>query len=108
MKFTVNAKSYIEKQEVFTGEMVARISEHLEDEGIAGKRLKDLTGKIAFEIACMIDDSSGLEFDGVKSNPYLTFISDENPNEAIHLGGNSYCHEIVFGILNAILPDKEV
>ena len=107
MKFTVDEKSFIEKQEVFTGEMVARIAEHIEDAGITGKQLKDLTGKIAFEIASMVDDTAGLEFEGVKSNPYLTFISDEKSDQIIHLGGNSYCHEIVYGILNAILPDED-
>ena len=95
----------MEQQEVFTGEMIARIADHLEESGITGTLLKELTGKIAFEIACMIDDVSGIEFEGVEVNPYLTFLSTEE--DLIHLGGNSTTHEMVFGILNAIF-DKNI
>jgi hypothetical protein len=58
--------------------------------------LKEITGKVVFDVACMIDDVSGIEFDGVEANPYLTFISKDN--EIIHLGGNSTSHEKVYGI----------
>jgi len=105
MKFEIDSDSFIEKQEVFTGEMVARISEHLAAAGLKDKKLKELTGAIAFEIACMVDDTAGLEFDGVQANPYLTFTNDKDHSEIIHLGGNSYCHEMVYGILNAMYPD---
>jgi hypothetical protein len=105
MKLVKDSESYVKKQEVFTGELVARISEHLESSGLDGAKLKEVTGKIAFEIACMVDDTSGMEFDGVKANPYLTFLSGESYDEILHLGGNSYCHELVYGILNAMFPD---
>jgi hypothetical protein len=107
MKLVLDSKSYIEKQEVFAGELVARISEHLEKAGIAEPLLKELTGNIAFEVACMVDDTAGLEFDGVKANPYLTFLSEKNYSEILHLGGNSYCHELIHGILNAMFPTDE-
>jgi len=89
----------MEQQEIFTGEMVARIAGHLEEAGIKGEQLKELTGKLAFEVACMIDDVSGIEFDGVEANPYLTFLKED---EIIHLGGNSTTHEMLYGILNAM------
>ncbi len=89
-------------QEVFTGEMIARIADHLENSGVKGKPLKELTGNIAFEIASMIDDVAGLEFDGVEANPYLTFLTGEEYDELIHTGGNSTCHEMVYGILNTM------
>ena len=104
MKLRTTPTQYMEQQKVFTGEMIARIADHLEESGITGKFLKELTGKIAFEIACIIDDVSGIEFDGVDVNPYLTFISKEDD---FHLGGNSTTHEMVFGILNAIF-DKNI
>ncbi|WP_460227987.1 hypothetical protein, partial [Aurantivibrio infirmus] len=99
--------SYLAKQEVFTGEMIARIADHLENAGIKDTQLKGLTGKIAFEIATMIDDTAGLEFDGVEANPYLTFVSENDNDEIIHLGGNSYCHELVYGILNAMFSNQD-
>ena len=105
MKLKIDADKYLEKQEVFTGEMVARISKHLEGAGVTGEKLKELTGNISFEIATMVDDTAGLEFDGIESNPYLTFVSEKDHEVLIHWGGNSTCHEMVFGILNAMFPD---
>jgi len=105
MKLKSDSQSYIEQQEVFTGEMVARIANHLEEAGISGSQLKELTGKIAFEVACMIDDVSRIEFDGIEANPYLTFLNGDD--ELIHLGGNSYTHELVYGILNAMFEQDK-
>jgi len=103
MKLLTDPEEYMKQQEVFTGEMIARIADHLEAAGIKGERLKELTGKIAFEVSCMIDDVSGIEFEGVEANPYLTFL--KNNEELIHLGGNSTTHEMVFGILNAMFKN---
>lgn len=54
----------------------------------------------------MVDDTAGLEFDGVEANPYLTFLTGKDYNEVMHLGGNSKCHEMVYGILNAMFPSN--
>jgi len=104
MKLKSDPVEYLRQQEVFTGEMIARIADHLELAGIEGEKLKELTGNIAFEIACMIDDVSGIEFDGDVANPYLAFLNNEN--EIIHLGGSSTSHEMVFGILNAMFREN--
>ena len=104
MKIVSNPEEFLKQQEVFTGEMIARIAEHLEAAGIEGEKLKELTGNVAFEIACLIDDVSGIEFDGDVAKPYLTFL--DNENEIIHLGGNSTSHEMVYGILNAMFGDN--
>jgi hypothetical protein len=103
MKLRTDPVEYMKQQEVFTGEMIARIADHLEAAGIKGEQLKELTGKIAFEVSCMIDDVEGIEFDGVEANPYLTFL--KNDDELIHLGGNSTSHEMVYGILNAMFKN---
>lgn len=102
MKLKVDSNFYGERQEIFTGEMIARIADHLEESGVEGEKLKDLTGKIAFEIAKMIDDVSGIEFDGVEANPLLTFVSGKDYDELIYNGGSSTCHEMVHGILDAM------
>ncbi|MEW8690814.1 MAG: hypothetical protein AB2535_06980 [Candidatus Thiodiazotropha endolucinida] len=104
MKLKLDSSSYLEQQEIFTGEMIARIADHLEEAGIAGEALKELTGKVAFEIASMIDGSSEVSFEGSEAHPYLTF--QEGDAELIHLGGNSYTHELVFGILNAMFSEN--
>ena len=104
MKLRIDTQAFLEKQEVFTGEMVARITNHLENADIEGEQLKNLTGKIAFEIACMVDAVAGLEFEGVYL--YLTFVTGENSGHLIHTGGNSTCHEMVYGILNAMFKEN--
>lgn len=80
--------------------MIVRIADRLEAAGIKGEALKDLTGKVAFEIASMIDGVTEVSFEGSAACPYLTF--QRGDQELIHLGGNSYTHELVFGILNAM------
>jgi len=105
MKLRLDSKFYGQRQEVFTGEMIVRIADHLEEAGVEGEKLKELTGKIAFEVACMIDDVAGIEFEGVEANPLLTFLSGANYDELIFNGGSSTCHEMVYGILNAMFDD---
>lgn len=100
MKLRTEPDSFLAQQEIFTGEMIARIADHLEKAGIEGNQLKELTGTIAFEVACMIDDTAGIECDGIEAHPYLTFGGGEG--EIIHFGGNSTIHEMVYGILNAM------
>lgn len=100
MKLRTDPDFFLAQQEVFTGEMIARIADRLEEAGIEGQQLKELTGKIAFDIACMLDDTADIEFDGVEAHPYLAFMA--GCDEIIHFGGNSTTHEMVFGILNAM------
>ena len=47
MKLRTDPDAFLVQQEVFTGEMIARIADHLEADGIKGNQLKELTGKIA-------------------------------------------------------------
>ena len=86
--------------------MIARIADHIENSGIKNEQLKELTGKIAFEVACMIDDVSGIEFEGDEAHPCLLFTSPDNDEELLHFGGNSTIHEMVFGILNAMFNEN--
>ncbi|MFB9155045.1 hypothetical protein ACFFUS_17135 [Vibrio gallaecicus] len=100
MKLAPDPGNYTEQQEIFTGVMISRIADHLESAGIKGDQLKELTGKIAFEMATMIDNSAEVKFDDIEAFPYLTFLSKDD--QILHLGGNSYCHEYVYGILDAM------
>ncbi len=100
MKLVKDSESFIEQQEIFTGEMIARISEHLENSGVQGDLLKELTGKISFEVASMIDGVSKIEFENSSSFPYLTF--QKGDDEIIDFSGNSFTHELVYGIINAM------
>ena len=104
MDLKIDSDDFCKKQEVFIGETIAVIADRLEEVGISGYQLKELTSKIAFDVACIIDDTAGLEFDGVKANPYLTFLSENE--DLIHLGGNSFTHELVQGIVDAMFEEN--
>jgi hypothetical protein len=104
MELTKNADSFTEQQEIFTGEMISRIADHLEASGIEGEKLKELTGQIAFTVASMLDGVSDISFDGSVAKPLLTFFT--NDEEVIDFGGNSYTHELVYGILNAMFDSN--
>jgi hypothetical protein len=104
MKLRTDPDSFLAQQEVFTGEMIVCIADRLEEAGIKGEQLKELTGRIAFDIACMLDDTAGIEFDGVEAHPYLAFAAGSD--EIIHFGGSSTAHEMVYGILNAMFEEN--
>ena len=40
MKLKIDPEQYMEQQEVFTGEMIARIADHIEESGLKGEKLK--------------------------------------------------------------------
>jgi len=87
MKIITDPESFMSQQEVFTGEMIARTAHRVEDAGLNGESLNEVAGKIAFDKACMLDDVTGIEFEGVEAHPYITFLLGDD--ELIHLGGNS-------------------
>ena len=87
MKIITDPESFMSQQEVFTGEMIARTAHRVEDAGPNGESLNEVAGKIAFDIACMLDDVTGIEFEGVEAHPYIRFLLGDD--ELIHLGGNS-------------------
>ncbi len=104
MKLVNDPDSYVEQQEIFTGEMIARIARHIEEAGITGEALKSLTGNIVFEVCSMLDGVSEVSFEGGKSAPFLTF--QKGDEELIDFGGNSYAHELVDGILDAMFDEN--
>jgi len=103
MELKLDADKFDEHQAIFIGEIIEQIKGKLEDAGLTGEKLKEVTGNIAFGIACTIDDTAGIEFDGIEVNPYLTFLAGEN--ELMHCGGNSFTHEYVFGVLDEVFGD---
>lgn len=103
-KIKSNADEYDEQQAIFIGAIIEDVKSKLEEAGIKGSQLKELTGNISFGIATLIDNSTSIEFEGKEIFPLLTFI--ENDDELIHCGGNSYTHEYVFGVLDEIFEEN--
>lgn len=100
MKIKQDEDIFDECQSILIGEIIERIKGNLEDAGIKGPLLKELTGNIAFSMATTLDNSSTTEFDGLVVNPVLTF--QQSDEELTHCGSNSYMHEYVFGTLDEI------
>jgi hypothetical protein len=87
MKIITDPESFMSQQEVFTGEIITRTARRVVDAGLNGESLNEVAGKIAFDIACMLDDVTGIEFEGVEAHPYHRFLLGDDG--LIHLGGNS-------------------
>ena len=86
-------------QAAFVREMVERVKLKLQEAGLSGTLMEDITAHIAFSLASALDDTSDIEVDGLAIHPYLTFRdADDN---LVHSGDNSYLYEFVTGALKA-------
>lgn len=102
MEFNLRLDSdeYDNQQVMFIGAIIEAVKTKLEEAGIKGEELKELTGNISFGVAALIDNSSSIEFEDKEVVPVLTFLEGEK--NLIHCGGNSYTHEYVFGVLDEV------
>jgi hypothetical protein len=97
MKLTLDNEQYDKLQTVLITEIVDMIKVKLMEGGLEGNTLEDLTAHIAMSVSSILDDSTGMEKDGMEVKPYLTFrVGDD---ELVHCGDNSYTYEKVYGIL---------
>jgi hypothetical protein len=102
MQMTLETSKFEEQQAIFISEIVEKIKIKLQEAGVDPETLEDLTAKIAFSVASTIDDTAGIEVDGMEVHPFLTFrVNDE---EIIHCGENSYTHEYVYGAMKKLFP----
>ena len=72
----------------------------LQEAGLEGERLENLTAHIAFSVASLIDDTSNIEVDGADVKPYLAFRTGED--ELLHCGENAATYEFVPLVLKAM------
>ena len=100
MQLKLNPDKFDELQAIFIGEVTDKVRIKLEEAGLKGLEMEEITANIAFSIASTIDDTSGIEANGVEVHPYLTF-RDEDDN-LIHSGDNSYTYEFVRGALKKL------
>ena len=104
MKLVLDADNFDNWQTYFIGEIMEEIKQHLEDAQLPATQVRDLTEKMAFSVACVLDGSRSVEVNGVELNPILTFSPEGE--DLVHCGGNSYMHEYVFGISDEIFESK--
>ena len=104
MKLVSDADRFDNWQAYFIGEIMEEMKLILDDAQLPAAQVRDLTEKLAFSVACVLDGSRSVEVEGVELNPILTFAPEGE--ELIHCGGNSYMHEYVFGISDEIFEPK--
>jgi hypothetical protein len=102
MELHLNLAKFEERQAVFAIELTKTIQVKLAEAGLETDKVKELTGALAFSIACMIDGISGIESDGMEVQPYLTFQIDD---ELVHCGENSFMHELIYDVLGRLIGD---
>ena len=100
MRLKLEPKQFDEYQEVLIDNITETIKIKLLEAGLQGETLEHLTAEIAFSIASTIDDTTGIESDGVAVRPYLSFRTETD--ELVHCGENSYTHEYVFDALKRL------
>jgi hypothetical protein len=100
MELTLDREKFDEHQAIFIADIVEKIRIKLHEGGVKGEELQTLTANIAFSVASTIDDTAGIESNGVEVKPYLTFRTGES--ELIHCGENSFTYEHVFEVLRAL------
>jgi len=79
-------------------EITQAIAVKLVEAGMQGEIMENTTANIAFSIASILDDTSGIEADGDEVHPYLTFRSGES--NLVHCGENAYTYELLTDVLN--------
>lgn len=100
MKLTLANSEFDELQAIFTGELVERIKIKLQEAGVEGEKLEDLTAGIALSIAGVIDDLAVIEGGDLEVHPYLTFRTKDD--ELVHCGENSYTYELVYAAMRKL------
>jgi hypothetical protein len=78
MQLNLDSTQFDEQQMLLVRELVQSIRVKLQEAGITGSKLEDLTASIAFSVASTIDDTSAIEVDGTEVHPYLTFRTSDD------------------------------
>jgi signal recognition particle GTPase len=91
-------------QDKIIKEIANSIKNQLLNNNISIEVAKEITADTTFEIAAIIDGSLIMELEGKKVEPILTFKN--NDEELIWDKGSSWMHEVVYGWVYNLFPDK--
>ena len=97
MKLVKDSERFDKFQVALIKEMTQAIAVKLVEAGMQGEQMENTTANIAFSIASILDDTTGIEADGDEVHPYLTFQTDDA--QLIHCGENAYTYEFLTGVL---------
>ncbi|MBF0265991.1 MAG: hypothetical protein HQL46_12030 [Gammaproteobacteria bacterium] len=93
MELKLDTEKFDEIQGVFIKEFIQTIHVKLVEAGLEGATLENTVANLSYSLASILDDTSNIESNGIKANPFLTFRTDDD--ELIHCGENSYTYEYV-------------
>jgi hypothetical protein len=100
MQLNLDATVFEEQQVLLVRELVQNIRVKLQEAGLTDTQLEATTASIAFSVASTLDDNAAIEIDGTEVHPYLTFRTEDET--LTHCGENSYLHEFVYEVLQAM------
>ena len=104
MKLVQDTDGFEQCQVALIKEISQAIAVKLVEAGMQGAEMENPTAEIAFSIASILDDTTGIEVDGKEVHPYLTFRLDES--HLIHCGENAYTYEFLPGIFKEMFEQK--
>jgi hypothetical protein len=104
MKLVSNG-SFDRLQQALVVELLRSIRQELRRVDSPEEMVAELTGRIGFAVASLIDDVGGFQNDGEDVAPMLTFQTSEDELE--YMGGNSYMHEYVYRLLPGVLSNDD-
>ena len=103
MKLVDNG-SFDRLQQAFVVELLRTVKRQLVGVEAPEEMVEELTGRIGFAVAGLIDDVAGFESNGEEVTPVLTF---QTADDELEYFGGSYLHEYVYRLLPAVLIDDE-
>ena len=97
MKLLFDREQYDNYQAVLVNELVTKIRMKLQEAGIEGGQLSELTASIGSSVTSVLDGTTQIQDGDIEAHPYLTFVNEDE--ELIHIGENAYTHEFLFDAL---------
>ncbi len=97
MKLVQDSDRFDAYQVALIKEITQSIAVKLVEAGLHGELMENTAANIAFSVASILDDTTGIEANGDEVHPYLTFRAGES--DLVHCGENAYTYEFVTGIL---------
>jgi hypothetical protein len=107
METIQNRNEFDKRQSQVLREIIHAIRKELKAVAVPEERLADVTGKIAFSVAAIIDSSRVMKVDGQMIFPFLAFAEDKTRAKLIAEPGGSWMHEYVFGMVDDIFDEVD-
>lgn len=104
MKLVQDSERFDTYQVALIKEITQTIAVKLVEAGMQGELMENTTANIAFSIASILDDTTGIEADGDEVHPFLTFRQEDD--QLIHCGENAYTYEFVTGVLKGMFETE--